>query len=63
MVNRREEKREEDQQYVRDTRKPVSKPEKCPKCGSQKITSCPGGASLKAVPGIWWVCDDCKHQW
>ncbi len=63
MVDKREEKREEDQQYVRDTRAPVTKPEKCPKCGSQKITSSPGGASLKAVPGIWWVCDDCKHQW
>jgi len=67
MVNEREEKkeerREEERQYIKDTKKPVNKPEKCPKCGSQKITSCPGGASLKAIPGIWWICDDCKHQW
>jgi len=53
---------EEERQYVKDSR-PSAKPEKCPKCGSKKITTCPGGASLKAVPGIWWVCDDCKHQW
>ena len=51
-----------DRQYVKDSRQSV-KPDKCPKCGSKKITACPGGASLKAVPGIWWVCDDCKHQW
>jgi ferredoxin len=62
MVNSKEEKKESDQQYVRDSRKPV-KPEKCPKCGGAKVTSCPGGASLKAVQGIWWICDDCKHQW
>jgi transcription elongation factor Elf1 len=54
--------RDEERQYVKDSRE-SKKPEKCPKCGSQKITSCPGGSSLKAVPGIWWVCDDCKHQW
>ena len=53
---------EDARKYVRDSR--VSeKPEKCPKCGSKKVTSCPGGSSLKAVPGIWWICDDCKHQW
>jgi transcription elongation factor Elf1 len=60
MVNQH---REDEQQYIRDTKTPVNKPEKCPKCGSKNITSCPGGASLKAVPGIWWICDDCKHQW
>lgn len=54
--------KDEERQYVKDSRE-SKKPEKCPKCGSQKITSCPGGSSLKAVPGIWWVCDDCKHQW
>ena len=54
--------KEDERQYVRDSL-PSSKPEKCPKCGSKKITSCPGGLSLKAVPGIWWICDDCKHQW
>jgi hypothetical protein len=54
--------REEDRQYVKDSRE-SKKPEACPKCSSKKITSCPGGASLKAVPGIWWICDDCKHQW
>ncbi len=54
--------KEEQRQYVKDSQ-PSSKPEKCPKCGSTKVTSCPGGLSLKAVPGIWWVCDDCKHQW
>jgi hypothetical protein len=67
MENRREEKREEhnqeERQYIKDTKSPTSKPGKCPKCGGQKITSCPGGKSLKAVPGIWWVCDDCNHQW
>jgi transcription elongation factor Elf1 len=52
-----------DRKFVRDSTLPVTKPEKCPKCGSEKVTSCPGGASLKAVPGIWWICDDCKHQW
>jgi transcription elongation factor Elf1 len=50
-------------QYVQDSKKPLTKPDKCPTCGSAKITSCPGGLSLKAIPGIWWVCDDCKHQW
>jgi transcription elongation factor Elf1 len=54
--------REEERQYVKDS-KVSNKPETCPKCGSKKITACPGGSSLKAVPGIWWVCDDCKHQW
>ena len=52
-----------DQQYVKDSRKPESMPAKCPACGGSKVVSCPGGASIKAVPGIWWVCDDCKHQW
>jgi hypothetical protein len=52
-----------DQQYVKDSRKPEGTPEKCPACGSPKVISCPGGMSVKAVPGIWWVCDDCKHQW
>jgi len=54
--------REEERKYVRDST-PSVKPETCPKCGSKKITSCPGGSKLTAVPGIWWVCDDCKHQW
>jgi hypothetical protein len=58
MIN----KREEEQQWSKDS-KESKKPEVCPKCGSKKVTSCPGGASLKAVPGIWWICDDCKHQW
>jgi ferredoxin len=53
---------QEDRQYVKDSRQ-SAKPEKCPKCGSKNVTACPGGASLNAVPGIWWVCDDCKHQW
>ena len=59
----KEEKREEQRQYIKDTKKPDSKPDTCPKCGGKKVTSCPGGKSLKAVPGIWWVCDDCNHQW
>jgi len=54
--------KEEERQYVKDSRQSV-KPTTCPKCGGKKVTSCPGGLSLKAVPGIWWVCDDCKHQW
>jgi transcription elongation factor Elf1 len=54
--------REEDRKFVRDST--VSKkPETCPKCGSKKVTSCPGGSKLKAVPGVWWICDDCKHEW
>jgi hypothetical protein len=52
-----------DQQYVKDSRKPENTPEKCPACGSSKVISSPGGASVKAVPGIWWVCGECKHQW
>jgi hypothetical protein len=52
-----------DRKFVRDSTSPTAKPEKCPKCGSKKIISCPGGASITAVPGIWWVCEDCKHQW
>jgi len=52
----------EEQKYITDSRE-SKKPEKCPKCSSKKITSCPGGSSLKAVPGIWWICEDCKHQW
>jgi hypothetical protein len=51
-----------DRKFVRDNVKPV-KPEKCPKCGGPKVTSCPGGNSLKIVPGIWWICEDCKNQW
>jgi hypothetical protein len=51
-----------DRKFVRDS-KQSTKPEKCPKCGGIKVTSCPGGAAMKAVPGIWWICDDCKHQW
>jgi transcription elongation factor Elf1 len=58
-----ENKDAENKQYVKDTKSPLSKPEKCPKCSSVKITSCPGGKSLKAIPGIWWICDDCNHQW
>jgi len=53
----------EDRKYVRDSTSPETKPGKCPECGSEKVTSCPGGSSIKAVPGIWWICDDCKHQW
>ncbi len=53
---------EEERQYVKDST-PSVKPEICPKCGSKKITSCPGGSKLKSVTGIWWVCDDCKHEW
>jgi len=54
--------REEDRKFVRDST--VSKkPETCPKCGSKKVASCPGGSKLKAVPGVWWICDDCKHEW
>jgi len=52
----------EEQQYIKDS-KESKRPEACPICGSKKITTCPGGNSLKAVPGIWWICDDCKHQW
>jgi len=53
---------DEERQYVKDSRS-SEKPEKCPKCGSKKVISCPGGASLKMIPGIWWLCEDCKHQW
>jgi hypothetical protein len=52
----------EEQQWSKDSKESV-KQAKCPKCGSSKVKSCPGGAALKAVPGIWWVCEDCKHQW
>lgn len=45
------EDREEERKYVRDS-KSSEKPELYPKCGSKKISSCPGGSSLKAVPGI-----------
>jgi hypothetical protein len=38
-------------------------PEKCPKCGSQKISACAGGSNFKAVPGIWWSCQECHHEW
>jgi hypothetical protein len=54
--------RDEERQYVKDS-KESAKQAKCPKCGGSKVKSCPGGAALKAVPGIWWVCEDCKHQW
>ena len=66
MENRKEEeqnRRDQEQKYVKSTRMPDKKPENCPKCGGKNVTSCPGGASLKAVPGIWWICDSCKHQW
>ncbi|MGD9143464.1 MAG: hypothetical protein PVG61_06435 [Dehalococcoidia bacterium] len=53
---------EQERKYVSDS-KQSQKPDTCPECGGESITSCPGGASLKAVPGIWWICDDCKHQW
>jgi hypothetical protein len=43
--------------------RPGDKPETCPKCGGKKISSCPGGSKLKAVPGIWWSCQDCLHEW
>jgi len=56
-------KQDADRKFVRDSTAPATKPGKCPKCGSKKVSSCPGGSSLKAVPGIWWICDDCKHQW
>jgi hypothetical protein len=52
----------EEQQWSKDSKESV-KQAKCPKCGGNKVKSCPGGAALKAVPGIWWVCEDCKHQW
>jgi hypothetical protein len=39
------------------------KPDKCPKCNKQNVSSCPGGSSLKMVPGIWWKCEDCHHEW
>jgi hypothetical protein len=52
----------EERQYVKDAKESV-KQAVCPKCGGKKVKSCPGGAALKAVPGIWWVCEDCKHQW
>ena len=51
-----------DRKYVRDSTE-SKRPEVCPKCGSKKVTSCPGGSQLKAVPGIWWKCEDCKHEW
>jgi hypothetical protein len=47
-----EEDKEEERKFVRDS-KVSKKPETCPKCGSKKITLCPGGSSLKLVPGIW----------
>jgi len=52
----------EQRQYVKDSVE-LKKPEKCPKCGGTNITHCPGGSSLKAVPGIWWKCESCKHEW
>ncbi len=52
----------EQRQYVKDSVE-SKKPEKCPKCGGTNITHCPGGSSLKAVPGIWWKCESCKHEW
>jgi hypothetical protein len=35
----------------------------CPSCGGKDISSCPGGSKLKAVPGIWWSCHGCHHEW
>jgi hypothetical protein len=52
----------EQRQYVKDAKESI-KQSVCPKCGSKKVKSCPGGTAIKAVPGIWWVCEDCKHQW
>jgi hypothetical protein len=57
MVNQ-----DSDRKFVRDSTE-SKKPEVCPKCGSKNINSCPGGSQLKAVPGIWWKCEDCKHEW
>ena len=51
-----------DRKYVRDSTE-SKKLAECPKCGSKKVTSCPGGSKLKAVPGIWWKCEECKHEW
>ncbi len=51
-----------DRKFVRDSTE-SKKPEVCSKCGSKKVTSCPGGSQLKALPGIWWKCEDCKHEW
>jgi hypothetical protein len=51
-----------ERQFVKDSKTSV-KPDVCPKCGAKKVVSCPGGASLKAVPGIWWRCEACNHQW
>jgi hypothetical protein len=51
-----------DRKFVRDSTE-SKRPEACPKCGSKKIISCPGGSKITAVPGIWWRCEDCKHEW
>lgn len=48
--------------YVKDS-KVSDKPDVCPECGGTRITACPGGSKLKAVPGIWWKCEDCSHEW
>jgi predicted RNA-binding Zn-ribbon protein involved in translation (DUF1610 family) len=36
---------------------------RCPKCGSYKIASCPGGSNLKVVIGIKWICSECLFEW
>ncbi len=54
--------KDDGKRFARESR-PTAKPEACPKCGGKNIASCPGGSSLKAVPGIWWSCQDCHHEW
>lgn len=56
--------KDDGRKLARESRPPEGgKPETCPKCGNAKISPCPGGSSLKAVPGIWWSCQDCHHEW
>ena len=38
-------------------------PDKCPKCGSDKVCSCPGGIAMKMNLAIKWICQDCQYEW
>ena len=54
---------EDGRKWEKQSHAPGSKPETCPKCGGKEISACPGGSKLKAVPGIWWACQGCHHEW
>jgi hypothetical protein len=57
------EKMDEGRKLAMESKPPTDKPLACPKCGGTRISSCPGGSKIKFVPGIWWSCQDCTHEW